>query len=269
MSGENKKAFSLLELIVVIATLSLLMGILIPTLATSRSQVKQIQCGANIRQLLFANIAYANSNNDYYVPAAPDIFSTNLYRWYGVRNDTSSPFDSTKGPLATYLGGGFVDKCPQKVNFARTNPSNYNYDEGAKGYGYNMIYIGSRLWTDEYEDKSCTTPAKNVEVRRPADTLMFTDTAMATMGNGKPYYLECSFAEPRYFVINRKPEPIWDPFPSIHFRHRGYANVGWVDGHVSSKKMAKFNGVNSDGVKPAEMNLGWFEPMDNSMFDLE
>ncbi len=68
MSRENKEAFSLFELIVAIATLSLLMGILIPALATTRAQAKQIQYGANIRQLLFANIAYANSNNDYYAP---------------------------------------------------------------------------------------------------------------------------------------------------------------------------------------------------------
>ena len=61
----------------------------------------------------------------------------------------------------------------------------------------------------------------------------------------------------------------WDPSPSIHFRHRGQANVGWADGHVSSEKMGKYDGINDDGVRPTDMDLGWFEPMDNTSFDLK
>ena len=96
---------------------------------------------------------------------------------------------------------------------------------------------------------------------------MFADTAMA-----KPnYHMEYSFAEPRYFVLNGIPVTTsgWNPSPSIHFRHRGLANIGWADGHVTSEKMARYDGTNFDGLKPANMDLGWFEPLDNSLFDLK
>jgi prepilin-type processing-associated H-X9-DG protein len=57
--------------------------------------------------------------------------------------------------------------------------------------------------------------------------------------------------------------------PSIHFRHRGQANIGWSDGHISSKKMAELSEENIYNVLSKKMGLGWFEPVDNSLFDLK
>ena len=96
---------------------------------------------------------------------------------------------------------------------------------------------------------------------------MFADTAMIKEPG---FYIEYSFAEPRYFLVNGQPVAGsgWNPSPSIHFRHRSWANVGWVDGHISSKEMARYDGVHN-GIKPTDMKIGWFEPMDNSLFDLD
>jgi prepilin-type processing-associated H-X9-DG protein len=77
------------------------------------------------------------------------------------------------------------------------------------------------------------------------------------------------FAEPRFFVIDQETEPAWNPSPSIHFRHRKYADTAWADGHVDNRKMGRYDERNSDGVEAWAYNIGWFEPMDNSMFDLE
>ncbi|GAG92020.1 unnamed protein product, partial [marine sediment metagenome] len=85
-----------------------------------------------------------------------------------------------------------------------------------------------------------------------------------------PYYLEYSFAEPPYFVFNGQPATGWGyASPSIHFRHRGKANVGWVDGHITSEEVALFEEENIYGVKSCDMMLGWFEPIDNTPFDLK
>ena len=266
ISARNERAFTLVELLTVISILALLMAILMPVLIASRSHGKRIFCSSNIRQLILADTAYAGENAGSFVPAASDIFTDNRHRWYGARDNINSPFDSAKGPLAAHLGRISL-KCPTKVNFLTLNPSQSQYDAGSGGYGYNMIYIGSRIWADGYEDHSCKVTTQDSEVRKPAQTLMFADTAMAKQGR----YIEYSFAEPRYFVVNGVPvtDSGWNPTPSIHFRHRGRANVGWVDGHVTSERMADYDGVNPDGVRPAEMNLGWFEPMDNTLFDLK
>jgi prepilin-type processing-associated H-X9-DG protein len=57
--------------------------------------------------------------------------------------------------------------------------------------------------------------------------------------------------------------------PSIHFRHKGQTNVGWTDGHIEPRQMACFGEENAYGVNSADMNLGWFEPINNALFDLQ
>lgn len=273
MSAGSKKAFTLVELLVVIAIIGLLMSILMPALTAAKAQGRQVVCRSNIRQLLLANIGYARENDGGYVPAALDIFSANKHRWHGVRDDINSPFDGAEGPLAAYLADGCVKRCPQKVAFRHGDPWDWDFEDGCGGYGYNMTYIGSRIWFGGYTSQSCEVTTKDVEVRHPGQTLMFADTAMTKLDNGSPYYLEYSFAEPRYFVINGKPDTtdtIWGcPSPSIHFRHRDRANIGWTDGHIDSRRMAKFEALNAYGVKSANMMIGWFEPVDNTPFDLK
>jgi len=250
----------------------MLMAILMPALNISRSQAKQIVCGNNIQQLILANNSYINDNDGRFVPAAPDILAENKHRWYGVRNDTNLPFETARGPLASYLANKTLN-CPQRTSFVKqqTPESNFvDYEEGCGGYGYNMIYLGSKIWQAGYEDQSCKSTALLSEVARPSQTLVFADAAMAKFKNGYSYCIEYSFAEPRYFVINGEPDlNSWNPDPSIHFRHLRTTTVGWVDGHISSEKMAKYDGANSDGARPAKFNIGWFEPMDNTPFDLK
>jgi prepilin-type processing-associated H-X9-DG protein/prepilin-type N-terminal cleavage/methylation domain-containing protein len=265
----SKKAFTLVELLVVIATIALLMSILMPALVGARAQGRAAVCKSNIRQLVIANISYAGENDGSYAPAALDIVGGNKHRWHGVRDDIDSPFDPTKGPLAGYLADGRVKKCPYKVNFRHGEPWKWDFEDGCGGYGYNMAYLGSRVW-ECYEDENYKITTKDSEVRQPSQTLMFADTAMAKLDNGRPYYLEYSFAEPPYFVVNGKPVTSWGyASPSIHFRHRDRANIGWADGHTDSRQMAEFKGKNAYGVESADMKLGWFEPIDNSLFDLK
>ena len=79
-----------------------------------------------------------------------------------------------------------------------------------------------------------------------------------------------SFAEPFYFVVNGRPSNAWgNPSPSIHFRHYGKAAIAWCDGHVEDRTMAAHDGVNAYGVRSAQMKIGWFAPLDNSLFDLQ
>ncbi len=268
--ADMKKAFTLLELLVVIAVIGLLMGVLMPALTAARAQGKEAVCKSNIRQLLLANIGYATENNGSYTPAALDILGENNNRWHGVRDSHDEPFDPLRGPLAGYLADGSVKECPEKVNFRKADPWKWDFEDGCGGYGYNMTYIGSRIWEGSYEEERCRVTTKDYEVRSPAKTLMFVDAAMAQLDSGRPYYLEYSFAEPPYFVVDGKPAVDWGyASPSIHFRHRGRANIGWADGHIEAREIADFDGINVYGVKSADMMLGWFEPIDNSQFDLE
>ena len=265
MTGQSRRAFTLIELLVVVSIIAVLLGVLLPALGQARSQARSAVCKSNIRQLALANIGYATENNDCYVPAAADLYlPSNSQRWHGVRDSHNEPFDSARSPLAGYLGDGQIKQCPKKVDFRHGDPWDYDFEDGCGGYGYNMTYLGSRIWAGGSPDAA----TRATELRDPADTLMFADTAMAKLDGGVPYYLEYSFAEPRFFVIDGVEYHDFDPSPSIHFRHRGQANIAWADGHVDCRLMGFFEQINAYGVNSADMMLGWFEPMDNSMFNV-
>jgi len=269
MCVRNKKAFSLVELLVVISTIMLLMAILMPVLAAARSQGRRVVCRSNLRQLFLANGGYAVENDDYYVPAAADIilYKGGKHRWHGVRDSADEPFDPAKGPLVGYLANGKVKQCPEKVDFTTGEQWDESFEKGCGGYGYNQMYIGSRNW--QIRTFNSIAEARNAgwettritEVGRPAKTLMFTDTAFSKDGSS---LIEYSFAEPVFWVLNGKLTAS-HPDPTIHFRHRELTNVVWADGHTDSREMA-----DSDfGVDSAKMKLGWFEPLDNTLFDLK
>ncbi len=258
------RAFNLIELLVVLSIISLLISITVPALSLLRVKGRQLYCRNNLRQLVLANEGYAHENDGSYVPGSSDIFTDNLHRWFGVRENISEAFDVRSGPLAEYINLSRV-KCPTGADYMEIDPMEPDYEAGSGGYGYNLLYIGSKIWLSGYEPISCKEAAKNVEVMHPDQTLMFADTAMSRTGR----LVEYSFAEPRYFVTKGRITTTWDPEPSIHFRHAERANVAWADAHTSSERMGGYDGVNDDGTRPSDIELGWFEPMDNSMFDLE
>ncbi|RKY23706.1 MAG: hypothetical protein DRP62_05380 [Planctomycetota bacterium] len=264
----RKRAFTLVELLVVISVIALLMAILMPALAAARSQGRSAVCKSNLRQLVLANSGYATENGGFYVPAASDMWDNcGLCRWHGVREILSEPFNPLKGPLVAYLADGKVKECPGNVKFVKDQRWDKSFEKGCGGYGYNATYIGSRHWQGGLDYKQADERTTSMsEVRRPSETLMFADCAMSKNGRD---LIEYSFAEPPFTVYNGKPITSFYMSPSIHFRHRGSANIGWVDGHIGSRRMADYSGNNAYDVSSTDMQLGWFEPIDNTLFDLK
>jgi prepilin-type N-terminal cleavage/methylation domain-containing protein/prepilin-type processing-associated H-X9-DG protein len=65
---RKTKAFTLVELVVVIAIIALLMGILLPALNRARATAQRVVCMAMLRSFGQANMAYATSSNGKFVP---------------------------------------------------------------------------------------------------------------------------------------------------------------------------------------------------------
>ena len=116
-------------------------------------------------------------------------------------------------------------------------PSVSGFEQSAGGYGYNNYYLGSSmgdpppgtatLFAEQYDAQVVDRPAKLSMIRQSTQKIAFADAAMAT---GPAAIIEYSFVEPP--TTESGPDS-----PSIHFRHRGKANIGWADGHVEAMTM--------------------------------
>jgi prepilin-type N-terminal cleavage/methylation domain-containing protein/prepilin-type processing-associated H-X9-DG protein len=63
-TNSNRKAFTLTELLVVIATMGILAAVVLPTLAGTKTDSKSFQCLNNLKQLATAWILYSDESND-------------------------------------------------------------------------------------------------------------------------------------------------------------------------------------------------------------
>jgi len=270
-SRDVSRGFTLVELLVVISTIALLLALLMPALAMARSQAHGLVCRSNLRQLVLAAVGYTAEHDGFYVPGAKDMLDgAGRCRWHGVRPSLDEPFEASKGPLAGYLADGKVRECPARVAFVKSKDWNTSFEQGCGAYGYNMVYLGSRLWDSGISGPQAAQQAyarttRVNEVATPAQTLMFADTAMANNGDS---LIEYSFAEPPFAVLNGQVMTEFRMSPSIHFRHGNLANVGWADGHAGPQQMAELDVTNAYGVGTAALRLGWFDPADNTPFDL-
>ena len=286
--GE-RVAFTLIELLVVVAIIAVLISILLPGLSAAREIARSAVCKSNLHQLHTANLTYANENDDYYVAAAPDLLSGSggRRRWHGVRESEEADgdaeknhFDAAKGPLANALGKrGRVKECPRLIPFIHEGDGFNVFEEGTGGYGYNQRGVGSRRYDidcyprGQLSDRTFTLGMRTTEIKRPGATVMFTDAALLE-GTGPYYLIEYSFAEAPYWVDESWWTPgqigeTWMTFkPSIHFRHRGRANIGWCDGHIDEQPFEFTNEMDPKYAAQLERyKIGWFGPDSNVLFD--
>ncbi len=258
--GLRLRGLTLIELLVVVSVVALLLSVLLPSLGSARGQARAALCASNLRQLMLAVHLYAHDHQDQACPGAADALS-NLHRWHGTRSALGDPFDPREGPLVPYLGpDGEIRRCPVFRGYVTDSPVAFELGNG--GYGYNNAFVGRLLRLvagDRYVVDSDTVGTPLVRLRNPAETLIFADTAFAADG-----MIEYSFAEPRFLPTNG-----FRADPSIHFRHRGAANVAWCDGHVDRRRHSFTWSSGFYPDHPAEHAIGWFgQSDDNRFFDL-
>src|SRR5205085_8006001 len=69
------RAFTLVELLVVIGIIAIMISILLPTLARARQSAESVQCLSNLRQIGQAAVMYANINRgDFPQPCPGGVF---------------------------------------------------------------------------------------------------------------------------------------------------------------------------------------------------
>ena len=118
-SEHTRRAFSLVELIVVIGVVAVLVALLLPVLARARAEGNRVACMSNLRQLLQAQMAYVADSKGYltYPNWGHDRVTDSVWPtgWLYAQGEISSPpapDDVKSGALFRYLGDARVYRCP-------------------------------------------------------------------------------------------------------------------------------------------------------------
>lgn len=274
---KRKKAFTLVELLVVIGIIALLIGILMPALNAARAQSRQVACLSQLRQVGMAMIMFSQEHQGYMQVAgqiespgggtAPGLLDPGMRRYsYYFDGKDNRPLN-LGGALAPYLGqqirtdntanmtadtnAGIVRKifvCPSDDNpwmgftakaTGWTGPTMYN------SYGFNESVLG---WRDAPSGGQTFDELRGLltRIKDPAEVFMMCDALPRNNypGGWLTFFAHVTGAtlEDAYFDNNAGDFTMFE-----RYRHRGRINVLYADGHGDTRDLPAVGDTYSAG----------------------
>jgi prepilin-type N-terminal cleavage/methylation domain-containing protein/prepilin-type processing-associated H-X9-DG protein len=205
MVWKPVKAFTLLELLVVVAIIGILASFLLPALSRARQKARTTACANNLRQIGLATHLYCDENDD----SLP-------FAWYSDPDPKINNFQALLMPVIYGVGfDGYQDfeygafACPTRMNerLVGLTPSRISYGMNA----FNSV---------NFPDPR-TRRLAQAQAGDASGTVLVAD-------------IDYSYNHPpiRAFVPNQ-----------IGYKHQERANMMFYDGHVSASSMLQTNGL--------------------------
>lgn len=247
------RAFTLVELLVVLAIIALLTAILLPALRSARQHARGVICLGNLRQLALAAHSYTTTGGDrlpiaYYSDhSAPGRVVSFAWDFTTVRDWRASSL-TTVFPGILWQGGtnAAIQQCPSFDG--RDNWLGDPYT----GYNYNTSYLGH----GEYE--AIPAPARLTDVRQPARCALFGD---GQYSSGANKFMRAPWSNPGDAQFSGRYAG------TQGYRHRERTSVAFCDGHAEARHQRYTDTYASDQRNIAP-GTGFLSP-DNSLYDLD
>jgi len=258
MSFQDKKAFTLLELLVVIGIIAMLAAVIMPALGKARRQGKAMLCLGNLRQMCIAAAIYVETNDDSFPIAyyeTPTDTGTIRYNWDFTVFEEGEDIVVAAGIL---WQGDTIDRIQQCPSFKGNSNTP---DDPYTGYNYNTSYIGH----GQYEN--IPAPARKSRIKNTAGCVLFGD---GQWSNGANKFMRSPLRAPGDRTFGGR-------FAGTQgYRHNGRTNAAWADGHAApvgklftnvepsryTADIEQYNHANR------QQRIGFLSP-DNSAYDLE
>jgi prepilin-type processing-associated H-X9-DG protein/prepilin-type N-terminal cleavage/methylation domain-containing protein len=194
----NRRAFTLVELLVVVAIIALLIGIMLPALSRARDVARATVCLANVRNTGLAIQMYANEHGSHYPPSSCGLHGNPAETWW---INALQPYASTR-----LLYRCPCDKAETFMDWADPPPiaqwGNYRW----ASYSTN-----SRFDFEQFNRLDA--------VPHPMDTIYACETPESVIG--------ADHVHPELWFNATAPTN-----DVAHDRHLGKANYLFADGHV-------------------------------------
>ncbi len=235
---KNRYAFTLLELVFVIAIISLLLTIILPMLSMSKDKARKTKCVVNLNQLGTVTKLYADEQA--YYPDGYRETPEGIFYWFGFI-DTAKSVQFDKGPMHDYIKNPGILLCPAFTEKYKSISSS----ESTCSYGINMEYVGGNpepyVAPTEIEILNGTA-ASSKFIKQADKTLMYMDTAFVDSGelSESPYF----WAKDFYAATAVEHEA------RSHFRHRKVAVGVFCDGHTEDN-------ILPDAINDKNFKVGW------------
>jgi len=226
-----RRAFTLLELLIVIGVVAALAALLLPAIARTREESRSVKCLANLRQLGQAALQYAQASDGSFPISTYD----NSLDWdFDLRSGSAKPGILWIG--ATTLA---IQQCPSFDRRGSLDVVPY------LGYNYNTSYIGGGVGEVTPLNHPHIAPARVQSIRNAPGVALFGDgqysagadkfmrapvlMAGTDIGDGVGFFTRTAGTQ--------------------GYRHVGRTNVCYADAHAESVS-ARFTatGISSNGV---------------------
>lgn len=256
-------AFTLIELLTVVAIVALLIAILLPALREARRQSREVKCKTQLREFARGFQFYLAEYRDIfpaadYGPSGQEIRHPTWYEliekyWRGQEADVAADRESGR----TYALG----RCPELAELRVSNDIEWqwDYDWRTFGYGYNRIFLGFNRF-DRPNDPGDVNfkprfwrPLR--EVRNSAECVLVGDSVVRRLSNYSginqaAHYLgwrgivtQGAGVDCRHGATDDEPSVPTTYAGVTAYYLNGRGNIGWVDGHVNARRTDEINDV--------------------------
>jgi prepilin-type processing-associated H-X9-DG protein len=254
MKRQSTVAFSLIELMVILATIALLVALLMPVIGKARESARHAMCLNNLRQ-----IAMLSAN---YVPMSGG--------WMPMcRTDPGRGMGMEPWPgqfeAVGLLPPGPDWHHPSTIARCESSPLRQNDYLQHANYAWN-IYFGDQVYATAWNDPGWAVRVRVTRVRRPNQIMIVMDGSWReeqSIWPGKELVanVEHQWVEPRSYLYS------FAPAGRVPYIHGERWNAAFVDGHVTSLAKSDPNFVDNPAWHPVgkywtekwESNSGpWF-----------
>lgn len=195
------RKFTLIELLTVVAIVTVLAGMLIPVLSGARAVARQIKCTGNLKSFTQAGALYAEIFSDYWIPPANPAWYDRI-EFRRLVGASVKPKNSLENAESAFPAGML---CPESSAVRFNRPFAYF------SYGVTL----DNLSEENYRRYAFRLP----RIRKPSGAAAWFDAVgvYATTNSN-------CFTEQENEIPNGR----------IIYRHRKMLNAGFFDGHVAS-----------------------------------